>query len=74
MIRVLHIANNAEYSDNPISQAFRDNGFVVMEIDFYDLMFNKKVKATSLHRQILNIVESFRPNFVFYASSTRRSD
>ncbi len=64
-IRVLHIANNVEYKENPISRAFRNYNCVVQEVDFVDLMQNKKYNISSIGSHIVRCIEAFKPNFVF---------
>lgn len=65
MIRVLHIANNTAYPDNPISRAFREEGFAVTEIDFSDFLYNQRIKRKHFISYLIDVATSLQPNFIF---------
>lgn len=65
MIRVVHIANNSAYKDNPISKAFRDNGFAVTEIDFVDCIYEKRMKPKNFVKYVFDVCSGSWPNFIF---------
>lgn len=65
MIRVLHIANNAAYENNPITEAFREQGYYVIEVDFIKCLFQKKMSNRHLVNYILEVAQNMRPNFIF---------
>lgn len=64
-VRVLHIANNLEYKENPITRAFQSFGFIVHEIDFVDMFQNRKMNQISFGDSVVRAMQSFKPNFVF---------
>lgn len=65
MKSILHIANNSAYSDNPISNALRDEGFYVKEIDFVKAIYTDKVRVPNFNRYVIDLVNEFIPDFVF---------
>lgn len=65
MIRVVHIANNSAYENNPISKAFRDEGFSVTEIDFVRCLQEHRMKPKRFAKYVLEVITNIRPNFVF---------
>lgn len=65
MIRVLHISNNSAYPENPISKAFREEGFNVHEVDFVEHMKLHRMKPKRFVRYLFDVIEGYKPNFIF---------
>jgi hypothetical protein len=65
VIRVLHIANNSAYAENPITKALRNAGFYVLEIDFLSCRFKERMKPKRFVQHVLDSATSFDPNFIF---------
>lgn len=65
MIRVLHIANNTAYVENPITRAFRQHGFNVYELDFINYMSSQRLKPKRFAQQLFEIAKGWQPNFIF---------
>lgn len=64
-IRVMHLALNSAYEDNPISEAFRQEGYTVFEIDWIQLFAQHKENASNFGRNIIDAVNTIQPNFIF---------
>lgn len=64
-MKVVHISANGEYKDNPITKGFNDNGYEVLEVDYYDYRFNQKLNEHHFGNLVYRIVENYQPNFVF---------
>ena len=65
MYKIIHIANNRAYSDNPITQAFRNKGFEVVEVDLFGQLFEKRVTKQKLLQDIFEVGGRMQPNFIF---------